>query len=48
MEITQQVRDYAAKVGLEADAALESGLAEKSKEFAAAGEIYVPAKSSES
>jgi phosphomethylpyrimidine synthase len=44
MEITQQVRDYAAKVGLEAKDALASGLEEKSKEFAAAGEIYVPAK----
>jgi len=44
MEITQQVRDYAAKVGVAAGDAIESGLAEKSKEFAAAGEIYVPAK----
>jgi phosphomethylpyrimidine synthase len=44
MEITQQVRDYAAKLGMEAKDALASGLDEKSKEFAAAGEIYVPAK----
>jgi phosphomethylpyrimidine synthase len=47
MEITQQVRDYAAKIGVEAKEALASGLEEKSKEFAAAGEIYVPAKAAE-
>jgi phosphomethylpyrimidine synthase len=42
MKITQDVRDYAAKQGLEAEAALAAGMAEKSKEFAKAGaEVYV-------
>ncbi len=41
MEITQQVRDYAARQGLAPERAIETGLEEKSKEFAAAGEIYV-------
>jgi hypothetical protein len=41
------VRDYAAKVGLDAKEALASGLEEKSKEFSATGEIYVPVKSAE-
>jgi len=41
MEITQQVRDYAAAQGLEADQALARGLEEKAQEFGKAGEIYV-------
>jgi phosphomethylpyrimidine synthase len=41
MEITQQVRDYAAQKGLEDAAALEAGLAEKADDFARAGAIYV-------
>jgi len=42
MEITQQVRDYAARKGLEDDAAIEQGLREKSDEFKRKGaEIYV-------
>jgi len=44
MEITQQVRDYAAQKGLDTQSALATGLDEKSKEFAAAGEIYVAAE----
>jgi phosphomethylpyrimidine synthase len=41
MEITQQVRDYAASKDLDTEAALEAGLAEKSVEFRQAREIYV-------
>ena len=41
MEITQQVRDYAAAQGLEADQALAKGLEEKAQDFKQAGEIYV-------
>ena len=41
MEITQQVRDYAAKLGIDAGQAAEAGMAEKSQEFTATGgEIY--------
>jgi len=41
MKITQDVRDYAAKQGLETDEALEKGLQEKSKEFREGGsKIY--------
>ena len=42
MKITQDVREYALKKGLEADAAaLEAGMAEKSREFIEAGaEVY--------
>lgn len=41
MEITQQVRDYAAKQGLDAEEAVKAGMEEKSDEFAdAGGEIY--------
>jgi phosphomethylpyrimidine synthase len=43
MEITQQVRDYAAARGLEDAAAVEAGLAEKSAEFRTKREIYVAA-----
>jgi phosphomethylpyrimidine synthase len=41
MKITQDVRDYAASHGLGEQTALEAGMAEKSKEFVAAGgELY--------
>ncbi len=41
MEITQQVRDYAKKLGLESQEAIEKGMAAKSEEFAEKGsEIY--------
>jgi hypothetical protein len=33
MEITQQVRDYAAQKGLAVEEAVELGMAEKSREF---------------
>ena len=39
MEITQQVRQYAAAKGLETREAVEAGMREKSAEFG--GEIYV-------
>ena len=43
MKITQDVRDYAARKGMEEDAALREGMAEKSAEFkAAGGQIYIP------
>jgi phosphomethylpyrimidine synthase len=42
MEITQQVRDYAAARGLDTPEAVEVGLAEKSAEFRRGREIYVP------
>jgi len=45
MEITQQIRDYAAEKGLEDAEALEAGLKEKAGEFRkAGGEVYLPAK----
>jgi phosphomethylpyrimidine synthase len=44
MEITQQVRDYAAKHGLETNEAIEAGMDEKSREFATAGQIYITDK----
>ncbi|MGQ0618558.1 MAG: phosphomethylpyrimidine synthase ThiC [Panacagrimonas sp.] len=41
MKITQDVRDYAAKIGADEKAALEQGMAEKSAEFRQAGaEVY--------
>jgi phosphomethylpyrimidine synthase len=41
MEITQQVRDYAAKKRLEEAVALKEGLEEKSREFRSkGGELY--------
>ena len=41
MEITQQIRDYAAEKGVDATDALHAGLAAKSEEFlATGGEIY--------
>ncbi|MEO6269318.1 MAG: phosphomethylpyrimidine synthase ThiC, partial [Lautropia sp.] len=43
MKITQEVREYAAKKGVEEREALERGMAEKSAEFkAAGGELYIP------
>jgi phosphomethylpyrimidine synthase len=43
MKITQDVRDYAAKIGADEAAALEMGMAEKSAEFRRHGaEIYQP------
>ncbi len=43
MEITQQVRDYAASRGMNASAAVRAGLEEKAAEFRETGEIYVAA-----
>ena len=41
MKITQDVRDYAAKQGVDEKAALEKGMEEKSVEFVEQGsEIY--------
>ena len=41
MKITQDVRDYAAKLGIDEQRALEQGMAEKSREFAdKGGEVY--------
>jgi phosphomethylpyrimidine synthase len=45
MEITNQVREYAAQQGVTAHEALETGLAEKSAEFRKAREIYVAKQS---
>ena len=43
MKITQEVRDFAAAKGLSEAQALQTGMAEKSQEFAAAGgEFYIP------
>ena len=43
MKITQDVRDYADKLGVDAAEALEKGMAEKSAEFkAVGGEFYIP------
>ncbi|MCW5604249.1 MAG: phosphomethylpyrimidine synthase ThiC [Burkholderiales bacterium] len=43
MRITQDVRDYAAEHGMDAETALQEGMAEKSAEFRAAGaEVYRP------
>ncbi len=44
MEITQQLRDYAAERGVKPAEAVASGLVEKSAEFLEDGEIYVPTK----
>jgi phosphomethylpyrimidine synthase len=44
MKITQDVRDYAATQGVDEQAALEAGMAEKAREFREQGaEIYRPA-----
>ncbi|MCY0885713.1 MAG: phosphomethylpyrimidine synthase ThiC, partial [Firmicutes bacterium] len=43
MRITQDIREYAASHGLEAEAAIEAGLEEKAEEFRAqGGQIYRP------
>jgi len=43
MKITQEIRDFAAKEGLEEEQAIEAGLEEKAREFKEKGsEIYVP------
>ncbi len=43
MKITQDVRDYADKLGVDEQAALAQGMAEKSAEFkAVGGELYIP------
>jgi phosphomethylpyrimidine synthase len=43
MKITQEVRDYAAKLGVSESEALTGGMAEKSAQFAAVGgELYIP------
>jgi phosphomethylpyrimidine synthase len=43
MKITQDVRDYADQLGVDAQAALAQGMAEKSAEFkAVGGELYIP------
>ena len=43
MRITQDVRDYAEKNGLDTEEAIQKGMAEKSKEFSDAGsEVYIP------
>ena len=46
MKITQDVRDYAAKMGGTAESALGTGMQEKAAQFRAIGsELYVPAAS---
>ena len=43
MKITQDVRDYAARIGADEQAALEKGMAEKSEEFKRQGaQVYQP------
>jgi phosphomethylpyrimidine synthase len=42
MELTQQVRDYAAQHGVDERAAIEAGMNEKSREFRERREIYLP------
>jgi phosphomethylpyrimidine synthase len=42
MRITQDVREYAARTGVESEQALEQGLREKAQEFRRAGaSVYV-------
>ena len=44
MKIAQDVRDFAAKQGIDEQAAIDAGMREKSEEFKKAGaEIYVKA-----
>jgi phosphomethylpyrimidine synthase len=47
MEITQQVREYAAAQGLAESDALQVGLRHKSEEFRQAGELYPSASARE-
>ena len=46
MKITQDVREYAAERGLEAEEALRAGQQEQAERFRASGELYAesPAK----
>ena len=44
MELTQQVRDYAKNKGVDEQAAVTSGMEEKSLEFRKTKEIYIPVK----
>ena len=44
MEITQQIRDFAAERGVDESEAVEVGLQEKSAEFRAQRELYVPVR----
>jgi phosphomethylpyrimidine synthase len=41
MEITNQVREYAASHGVDAAEAIETGMAEKAEEFRRTREMYV-------
>ena len=42
MELTQQLRDFAAERGLTPTDAVETGLDEKSREFVEHRKLYVP------
>ena len=43
MKITQDVRDYAASIGVDEVLAIEEGMKEKSEEFSHSGnKLYVP------
>ena len=44
MEITQQLRDFAAERGLDTEDAAAAGMQEKSDEFRRRRQLYVPAK----
>jgi phosphomethylpyrimidine synthase len=44
MELTQQVRDYAAQKGIEDEAAVTAGMEEKALEFRRGRELYVALK----
>ena len=44
MELTQQLRDFAAERGLGHDGAIEAGMQEKSAEFRKTGDVYVPSE----
>jgi phosphomethylpyrimidine synthase len=45
MKITADVREYAAKLGMEGEEAISKGMSEKAKEFVASGsKVYLPAE----
>jgi phosphomethylpyrimidine synthase len=44
MELTQQVRDYAAQKGIDEEEAVSAGMEEKSLEFRRGRELYVAMK----
>ena len=44
MELTQQLRDFAAERGLGHDTAVEAGMREKAAEFRKTGQVYVPSE----